>query len=60
MPIPTDTSTVKRILGEPINTTLDYRYIIDSIGPNGCPVGAVFMLDTNGIITGKWIDEICE
>lgn len=60
IPIPTDTSTLKKILGNPIDMTIDYRYIIDSIGPNGCPIGAVFLVDANGYVTNKWLDEICE
>ena len=53
-----DTSYVKAILGEPINMGFDYRYLLDSIGPNGCAVGAVFHINKDGLIDQKWIDEI--
>ncbi len=55
-----DTSFVKDILGEPIDMGFDYRYLLDSVGPNGCVVGAVFHIDENGKIDQKWIGEICE
>ena len=55
-----DTSYVKSILGEPIDMGVDYRYLIDSLGLNGCSVGAVFHIDENGKIDSKWLDEICE
>ena len=38
----------------------DYRYLIDSVGPKGCVMGAVFHIDENGKIDQKWLDEICE
>ena len=55
-----DTSFVKSILGEPIDMGFDYRYLLDSIGPNGCVIGAVFHIDDKGKIDQKWIGEICE
>ncbi len=55
-----DTSYVKAILGEPIDMGFDYKYLIDSTGPKGCAVGAVFHINENGNIDQKWIDEICE
>lgn len=60
IPLQSDTSFVKSILGEPIDMGFDYRYLLDSIGPNGCVIGAVFHIDDNGKIDQKWIDEICE
>lgn len=54
-----DTTYVKKILGEPINMGFDYRYLLDSIGPKGCHIGAVFHI-TDGKIDDKWLDEICE
>ncbi len=55
-----DTAYVKTILGEPIDMGFDYRYLIDSIGPNGCSIGAVFHINEEGKVDQKWIDEICE
>ena len=55
-----DTSYIKNILGEPIDMGFDYRYLLDSSGPNGCVVGAVFHINENGKIDQKWIGEICE
>ncbi len=60
MKLGADTAYVKQILGEPINMGFDYRYTIDSIGPNGCAIGAVFNINKDGKIDQKWIDEICE
>lgn len=60
MKLEVDTSYVKSILGEPIDMGFDYRYTVDSIGPNGCTVGAVFHIGEDGRIDQKWIDEICE
>jgi hypothetical protein len=57
--IGSDTAYVQKILGEPIDFGFDYRYLVDSTGPNGCVVGAVFHL-TDGTVDNKWIDEICE
>jgi hypothetical protein len=54
-----DTSYVKKILGEPIDMGFDYRYLVDSTGVKGCVIGAVFHI-TDGKIDQKWIDEICE
>lgn len=55
-----DTSMVRDILGEPIDMGFDYRYTLDSVGPNGCVVGAVFHIDEAGKVDQKWLDEICE
>ncbi|TNE49969.1 MAG: hypothetical protein EP344_17650 [Bacteroidetes bacterium] len=60
LPAQADTADVKRLLGEPIDFGFDYRYLIDSSGPTGCPVGAVFHIDEYGKIDQKWIGEICE
>lgn len=60
MPVDITTFQVKKILGEPIDNGFDYRYLTDSISPNRCPVGVVFNIDNKGIITLRWIDEICE
>lgn len=60
MELGTDTIQVKAILGEPIDMGFDYRYLIDSVGPNGCVIGAVFHISAAGKIDQKWIDEICE
>jgi len=59
--LPADTTYVKTILGEPITMgTFDYRYTVDSTGPNGCTIGAVFTVNEQGKISRKWVDEICE
>lgn len=55
-----DTSMVRDVLGEPIDMGFDYRYTLDSVGPNGCTLGAVFHIDDQGKIDQKWLDEICE
>jgi hypothetical protein len=60
MKLEVDTTYVKSILGQPIDMGFDYRYLIDSTGPNGCVVGAVFHIGDGGKIDQKWIDEICE
>lgn len=60
MPLDISTSQVKKILGEPIDNGFDYRYLVDSTGVNNCTVGAVFIIDSNGKITNRWVDEICE
>lgn len=60
IPLEVDTSYVKSILGDPIDMGFDYRYLVDSMGPNGCVIGAVFHIDDNGKIDQKWIGEICE
>ncbi len=60
MELNVDSSYVRSILGEPIDFGFDFRYLIDSIGPNGCQVGAVFHINEHGKIDQKWIDEICE
>lgn len=55
-----DTVFVKSILGEPISMGFDFRYLIDSVGPNGCTIGAVFHINEMGTIDQKWINEMCE
>ena len=55
-----DTAFIRSILGDPIDMGFDFRYLVDSAGPNGCVIGAVFHIDENGQIDQKWIDEICE
>jgi hypothetical protein len=55
-----DTALVRQILGEPIDMGFDFRYLIDSTGPQGCAMGAVFHIDDAGKIDQKWLDEICE
>lgn len=60
LPLDSDTTYVKSILGDPIDMGFDYRYLIDSTGPNGCVMGAVFHIAENGTIDQKWLDEICE
>ena len=60
MQLEVDTAYVKAILGEPIDMGFDYRFLIDSIGPKGCSIGAVFHISETGVIDDKWIDEICE
>ncbi|MEM1135782.1 MAG: hypothetical protein AAGI07_08060 [Bacteroidota bacterium] len=55
-----DTVFIQQILGKPIDFGFDYRYLIDSTGPNGCTVGAVFHINALGKIDDKWIGEICE
>lgn len=60
LPEGSDTSFVKAILGEPIDMGFDYRYLVDSIGPNGCVMGAVFHIGDQGTIDQQWTGEICE
>lgn len=60
LPPGSDTSRVKTLLGEPIDMGFDYRYLVDSTGPNGCVVGAVFHIDQYGKIDQQWTGEICE
>ena len=60
MPPNISTAEVKKYLGEPIDNGFDYRYTVDSIGINHCPIGAVFSIDSSGMISHWWIDEICE
>lgn len=55
-----DKSRLQELLGEPIDMGFDYRYLLDSTGPEGCVVGAVFHLDSEGKVDDKWIGEICE
>ena len=61
LPLASDTAYIKTMLGEPIDMAHDYRYLLDSIGPDGCVIGVVFHISyTNGKIDNKWIGGICE
>lgn len=60
IPLGADTSLLRKTLGKPIDMGFDYRYLIDSTGPTGCVVGAVFHYNGEGKIDQKWLDEICE
>ena len=60
MPLDSDTTYVKSVLGEGIDMGFDYRYLTDSTGVKGCVIGAVFHINSEGKIDQKWIDEICE
>jgi len=60
LPQNADTTFVKEILGIPNNMGFEFRYTTDSIGTNGCTIGAVFQYNKKGKITNKWINEICE
>ena len=60
LPANADTTLLQKLLGEPIDIGFDYRYLLDSAGPNDCVLGAVFHLDENGRVDQKWLDEICE
>ncbi|MCI4667378.1 MAG: hypothetical protein MRZ79_04395 [Bacteroidia bacterium] len=55
----TDTTELQKILGPGIDFGFDMRFLIDSTGPNGCAMGAVFHLE-EGKVTSQWLDEICE
>lgn len=58
--LPSDTTIIKQLLGQPIDMGFEYRYLVDSTGPNDCMVGAVFTVNRDGIVTNKWIGEVCE
>jgi hypothetical protein len=60
LPVDADTGIVKNVLGTPNDMGFEYRYNIDSVGENGCTIGAVFQINEKGQINQKWIDEICE
>ena len=60
MELGVDSAYVRSILGDPIDMGFDFRYLIDSIGPKGCVIGAVFHIGEGGKIDQKWVDEICE
>jgi hypothetical protein len=55
-----DTAYVRSILGEPIDMGFDYRYLVDSVSPENCAVGAVFHIDEEGSIDDRWTGDICE
>ena len=55
-----DTSTVKTLLGDPIDFGFDYRYLTEEVSENNCAVGAVFHLSDGGKIDDYWYGEICE
>ena len=56
----TDTATIRKILGEPIDMGFDFRYLTEKMGENGCVIGAVFHIDELGKIDDRWVGEICE
>lgn len=58
--LPADTLYVQKLLGKPIDMGFDYRYLLDSVGPMDCVVGAVFHIGEDGMVDDKWIGEICE
>ncbi len=60
MKMGTDSATVRRLLGDPIDMGFDFRYLVDSVGPNSCVIGAVFHIGEQGQIDQKWVGEICE
>lgn len=60
MKMGTDTAAVRRLLGDPIDMGFDFRYLVDSVGPNGCVIGAVFHIGERGLVDQKWVGEICE
>lgn len=60
IPVGTPKARVAQLLGEPIDMGFDYRYLLDSVGPAGCVVGAVFHINDEGLVDDKWIGEICE
>jgi len=60
LPEMADTALVVKLLGEPIDMGFDLRYLVDSVGPQDCVIGAVFHYDEAGVVDQKWIDEICE
>lgn len=60
MPAEVDTTYVRSLLGEPIDMGFDYRYLVDSVSPENCAVGAVFHLDEQGQIDDHWTGNICE
>lgn len=60
MPENVDTAFVRSILGEPIDMGFDFRYLVDSVSPERCAVGAVFHIDENGHIDQRWTGDICE
>jgi len=60
IPVGSEKTYIQEILGEPIDFGFDYRYLTDSIGENGCPIGAVFGLDEEGKVSWKSVFEICE
>ncbi len=56
-----DTSLLRQVLGAPdADMGFDYRYLLDSVGPGGCVVGAVFHINEHGLVNQQWIGEICE
>lgn len=55
-----DTAYVKSLLGEPIDMGFDYRYLVDSVSPENCAVGAVFHIDEQGRVDDRWTGNICE
>ena len=61
LPLESDTTILVDLLGMPtVKTSFDYRYIIDSVSDNRCPIGGVFHFNNKGKIDQKWVGEICE
>ena len=60
MKMGTDTASLRQLLGDPIDMGFDFRYLVDSVGPSGCVIGAVFHIGEQGRIDQKWVGEICE
>lgn len=60
LPSGADSSRLRRLLGVPIDMGFDWRYLVDSSGPQGCVVGAVFHFDEQGKVDQQWVGEICE
>lgn len=56
----TDTATITKILGSPIDMGFDFRYLTEKNGENGCVIGAVFHIDEMGKVDDRWVGEICE
>lgn len=55
-----DTTYVRSLLGEPIDMGFDYRYLVDSVSPDNCAVGAVFHINEQGRVDDRWTGDICE
>jgi len=56
----TDTATIIKVLGTPIDMGFDFRYLTEKTGENGCAIGAVFHIDEMGNVDDRWVGEICE
>ncbi|MGF1534174.1 MAG: hypothetical protein ACFCUI_10750 [Bernardetiaceae bacterium] len=60
LPLNSSKSLVIRYLGDPIDFGFDYRYLLDSMGVDGCVIGAVFHFNDRDAVDQKWLDQICE